>query len=319
VAGRIRKKLRCEETAIVNRRVDNGTLACCQGEAGFALITVIWSLGLISVLILAFTLNVRTQTKVAIASLSAATLEAAADAGLYLAIRDLVNSARRSSVKPKFPLNGMPVVCRIFDNIVLEISVQDEEGKVALNAAGEALLRALIEGLSVSPQDAARYADVLIDYRDPDELRRLNGAEASDYRQAGVDWLPSNGPYLTVDELNRVLGLPTPVADQLKPLVTVHSNRGGIDPQLAPPAVIDALTHGKTLGPAFAIASSRRFFAIRVTAWREKGATFTRLATAELTSHAKLPYKLLEWRRGHVTLSDHVPTAPSANENLLAY
>ena len=54
---------------------------------------------------------------------------------------------------------------------------------------------------------AARLVDAIGDWKDADDLRRPNGAEAADYQAAGSPYLPANALFETVPELQRVLGM----------------------------------------------------------------------------------------------------------------
>ena len=44
-------------------------------------------------------------------------------------------------------------------------------------------------------EEAAKLLDAVLDWRDPDSLKRPNGAEESDYAQAGLkgDWRAKEG------------------------------------------------------------------------------------------------------------------------------
>lgn len=297
----------------LDHRQNNDTL----DESGFVLVTVIWGIGLVSLLALVFILNVRTEGRIASNALGAARLEAFADAGVNIAILDLLHAVKQRSGKKRFAHDGQYAACRISDDVMLNISVQDEEGKVDLNTAAEPLLMVLITGLDVSAANAARYVDAVIDFRDPDSMRRLNGAELRDYELAGKDWRPNDAPFHSVEELHRVLNLPPSLVGGLKRLVTVYSYRGGIDPRIAPSGVLKALS-GNTdtdtgrgqIPPAFSIISSRRFFAIRVQAINTNGSRLVREATIELGRGAEQPYKFRSWRQG--TLSETEASDPAA-------
>ncbi len=76
------------------------------------------------------------------------------------------------------------------------VAVQDHRGLLSVNALDRpALVRLLVaDGLPSGTAEA--WVDVLQDYQDADALRRVNGAEASDYRNLGLpgprnDWLLS--------------------------------------------------------------------------------------------------------------------------------
>jgi general secretion pathway protein K len=271
-----------------------------SSDSGFALVTVIWSVGLVSLLMLAFTLNVRTQSRLAANATISARLEAASDAGVNMAVLDLVATAKLLPEAHRFPHDGKQIACRMSADVTARISVQDEEGKVDVNTATEPLLRSLIMGLGGSTFEAAKYVDALIDFRDLDSLRRLNGAEVDDYRAAGLSWGPQNDAFRSADELYRVLGLPSALVRRMLPVVTVFSNRAGFDSRIAPGALLEAMAGSAGNNPirsAFAITSSRRFFAIRVDAVHRNGSVFVREATVELAPGAG-GYRIRAWKRG---------------------
>jgi len=77
------------------------------------------------------------------------------------------------------------------------LSVQDVRGLLSLNALdAQATLNLLVQdGLEL--ERASAYLDILQDYRDADDLKRLNGAEREDYARQGLppprnDWLLSS-------------------------------------------------------------------------------------------------------------------------------
>ena len=124
-----------------------------------------------------------------------------------------------------------------------EIRVQDSRGLINLNAVdGEALAR-LLAPFGIDYRESARLADTLADYIDDDSLRRINGAEAPEYRAAGLPE-PRNAPLLSVAELRRVFGWrdhPELLGDpQFMDLVTV-ATVGGLNPNTAPYAVLMTL------------------------------------------------------------------------------
>ena len=78
-----------------------------------------------------------------------------------------------------------------------------------------------------------QWVDRILDWRDPDSERRPQGAEDIDYRRAGAGYGPRNGPFLDVNELSRVLGIPASVPEGLARYLTVYSGEGKINPLLA--------------------------------------------------------------------------------------
>ena len=93
----------------------------------------------------------------------------------------------------------------------LLISLQDVRGLVSLNGTnlsgfGRERIERFLGTWGVNDTRVSALTDALLDYRDADDLRRLNGAERNEYRQAGVESNLRNGDLLSVSELQRVFG-----------------------------------------------------------------------------------------------------------------
>ena len=84
-----------------------------------------------------------------------------------------------------------------------EVRVQDQRGLLPLNATDRPTMALVLRALGVPERDTDAYFDVLEDYIDTDSLKRLNGAEAPEYEQAGLP-PPRNDWLLTVRELSRM-------------------------------------------------------------------------------------------------------------------
>jgi general secretion pathway protein K len=96
-------------------------------------------------------------------------------------------------------------------NDEIAVGFQDVRGLISLNAAGSAgLSRQMLERLlgtyGVSSDLGAQLIDALLDYRDADSLRRINGAEMEEYRAAGKERLLKNGDLALPQELTNVFG-----------------------------------------------------------------------------------------------------------------
>jgi general secretion pathway protein K len=66
------------------------------------------------------------------------------------------------------------------------ISLMDARGLLNLNGADAATVRRFVAGFGLPAQQVAALTDVLLDFRDEDDLRRLNGAEREDYVRLGL-------------------------------------------------------------------------------------------------------------------------------------
>ncbi len=94
----------------------------------------------------------------------------------------------------------------------------------------------------MSDTEAGALADAVMDWRDPDQLHRLNGAEDDDYRTAGKAYGAKDAPFESVEELQLVLGMTSEIYTKLWPAVTVLSPRATVDTSVASPLVNRAVT-----------------------------------------------------------------------------
>jgi general secretion pathway protein K len=118
----------------------------------------------------------------------------------------------------------------------------DESGKIDLNSASDALLKGLFQAAGGLDVDAAqRIVDVIDDWKDSDDLRRPNGAEAPDYQAAGLSYKPANAPFESVAELQRVLGMTPTLYAAVADHLTVFSKSPGVNPAFASRTVLMAI------------------------------------------------------------------------------
>ncbi len=195
---------------------------------GVALVAVLWALTFLSLAAASFTVTIRSESHVARNLEENARARALADAGIAIGIMAMMDR----SPDARWLADGSPHVFR-FAGGEVSVSVRDEAGKIDLNRAPDALLKGLLGVLGLAPEDAAPLVDAIIDYRDPDGLTRLNGAEDPDYARAGLPYGAKDRRFEAVEELQRVLGMNPALYARMRPFVTVHSGQSGIDPRVA--------------------------------------------------------------------------------------
>lgn len=207
-----------------------------DSQRGIALITVLWLLLLLSVIAAGTLRGARTETNLARNGAEAAAARALAEAGVARALLALSDPVIEDGWRHDGSPRSWP-----FAAGSVEISIQDSAGRIDLNRAPVALLAGLARAAGLEPGPATALADAIADFRDRNELRRLNGAEDGDYRTAGQPWGAKDAPFDRVAELARVLGMTPELMARLRPAVTVASGREGIDPTIAPRAALLAL------------------------------------------------------------------------------
>ena len=85
------------------------------------------------------------------------------------------------------------------------VRYQDAGALFNLRRARTSEIVGLLRALGVADDKTSMLADTLADYVDADSLVRVNGAEAPEYRAAGLP-APRNAPLLMPDELQRIAG-----------------------------------------------------------------------------------------------------------------
>jgi general secretion pathway protein K len=91
------------------------------------------------------------------------------------------------------------------------VSLQDMRGLVSINGTsldgfGRERIERLLHTWDVPDIKATALTDALLDYRDADDLRRLNGAERDEYRSVGAEADLRNADLLSPTEVLKVYG-----------------------------------------------------------------------------------------------------------------
>ncbi|MGH8488750.1 MAG: general secretion pathway protein GspK [Gammaproteobacteria bacterium] len=205
-------------------------------EQGLALVIVLWVVALLSIVAASLAFSMRTETTLAHDLVAQAQARALAEAGVYRGILELYNPDRLR----RWRGDGSPHRVRLA-GVPITVSLQDEAGKIDLNSAQRGLLDALLRTSGIEDERRDALLDAIEDWRDPDTLRRLNGAEDQEYEAAGRTYGAKDATFNTVEELQQVLGVTARLYERLRPALTVHSHSAGIDDRMAPPEVLRAL------------------------------------------------------------------------------
>lgn len=86
-----------------------------------------------------------------------------------------------------------------------QFALQDDRGLLGVNWVSPLLVDRLFEQAGVPFAQRSALGNLLLDYQDPDDLYRINGAERDDYRKAERP-PPSNRTLATPLELRRIIG-----------------------------------------------------------------------------------------------------------------
>ena len=222
----------------MNSRVFVSASAAPLAQRGIALVLVLWLTALLTVIAGGFAYAMRNEAQAARNTMSQAQARALADGAVYRTVFELM---RPRTIPGVWAADGL---VHIWDEDGMRVaaSAVDESGKIDLNAVPDALLKSLLQTAGqVDADTAARLVDVIGDWKDADDLRRPNGAEAADYQAAGLPYKPANAAFETVADLQRVLGMTPSLFARVAGSLTVYSATPGINPQFASRTVLMAL------------------------------------------------------------------------------
>ncbi|MEO8043940.1 MAG: hypothetical protein ABI674_03460 [Spartobacteria bacterium] len=166
-----------------------------NARSGAALMLALWALFLLSAMVIAWALDINSRLTLSGNASRVVEAEAMASSGAEIALSPTVetgSSALRGSLGR---------------NQTYEARITGEGGRLNLNwiLAGEnpqriGILRQYLEIKGIDLNERDRMIDCLLDYVDPDDLPRLNGAESE------PDYQPKNSLFQRLEELKRVKG-----------------------------------------------------------------------------------------------------------------
>jgi general secretion pathway protein K len=251
--------------------------------------------------------------------LSSTQAQYAAEGAVELAVSRLL-----SSQPDRWPTDGDVRRIRIA-NARVSVRIFDEAGKIDLNYASADLLNDLLQSAGVEATQRSTLVDAILDWRDVDDLRRLNGAEDDEYSAAGLPYGAMDGNFSSVDELGLVLGMQHDILAAIRPVLTVFSRRAGVDPMVASARTLQVIT-GSSPEDAYAYVEQRRatpagdvtasfnfiddslvtssersIYTIYVESRVDKSIVARVAATIKLTGGAEA-YKLLDWKQVAIPL-----------------
>jgi general secretion pathway protein K len=140
-----------------------------------------------------------------------------------------------------------------------EVRITDESGKIPINKVDEALLTKVVTNLLVGPNSQVRgidrraqgavaeVVDAILDWRDPDNLPRMHGAE-NEYYLAGKRGYPAKNAYFDdPQELLLVKGVTPELfygvdgGPGLRDVISVHNRSGSINVRTMTGPVLQAM------------------------------------------------------------------------------
>ncbi|HEX6833069.1 MAG TPA: hypothetical protein VF132_06000 [Rudaea sp.] len=207
-----------------------------ESQRGMALLLVMWVIVLMGILLGSFALISRTENLQSRHMFDATSGRYDAQAGLERAVYEL----RNPDVTQRWVGDGRPYEFD-YEGAHIRIEITDETGKIDLNTANDQILKQLFLSVGVDEMNAEGLAEAIMDWRDPDDLPRPQGAEAAQYAAAGLPYGPRNGRFQTVAEVQQVFGMNYDLYRKIEPAITISSGTGMPNPAFAPIEALRAL------------------------------------------------------------------------------
>lgn len=204
---------------------------------GAALLLVLWLVAALIAIVLAIAARSRMEHLQASVARQQVQSLGAAQAGVEWAVG-------RLNLPPgqgRLPVAGQEIALP-WEGYTLRIAVQDETGKLDLNAVPAELLRDLMVELEVDAVRAETVAGAILDFRDGDDLLQpVGGAEDGEYERAGLPYGAKDRNFEHMGELRQVLGMDEDLFQRLRPYLTLYSGSARPDPEYAAEPVLRAL------------------------------------------------------------------------------
>ncbi|GBC60192.1 hypothetical protein DENIS_1143 [Desulfonema ishimotonii] len=204
-------------------------------ERGVALFMVLWVLVLLSVIVGEFCHTMRTEVNITRNFKEETQAYYIARAGVNITVSELLKAqaAPPKSVNDdddaaddedtiRWRVNAeMPAIP--FGDGQFRVRIGNESGKININRAEQGLLKVMLNRFELADEDRDTITDSILDWRDRDELHRLNGAESEYYQTLDIPYNAKNGDFDSAEELLLVKGVtPEMFYNGLREMVTVY-------------------------------------------------------------------------------------------------
>ena len=214
----------CQENMFNDAKCKSGQARLRRGYGGqahgVALIMVLWVMAILSVAVLEFSFAMRTEVNITKNYKDELQLYAAVQGGVQRAIAELIfkhdprvqqlrKTLRTEEIPPdkkEWVADGRSYSLPL-DQGTCEIKMMSEAGKVNINLVSESMLRKIMTLLGLEGEARDIVVDSILDWRDPDDFYRVNGAENDYYQSLKEPYRCKNGNFDSIEELLLVRGI----------------------------------------------------------------------------------------------------------------
>jgi len=229
-------------------------MAVKNSQSGIALLIVLWVLTILMVIVFSFSVMTRGEAQGLVSFKEGLEKKFLAESGINRGIMEIIyRSVNLYQVafegREVWRLDGTPYQVSMGHDRY-QVRIMNERGKLSLNSMTDAsgiILKNLLVNRGVAPETADVIVDSILDWKDPDDLHRLNGTENDYYLSLPKPYKARNASFETLEELIYVRGMTPELLygeDQKKGLIHFLSI-AGTDPSIslneAPREILAAL------------------------------------------------------------------------------
>jgi general secretion pathway protein K len=212
---------------------------CASSDRGWALVSVLWSMTMLSVMAAATEQLIVANHHAERRAWDRLETSAVFDAVLTDAVAGIENP----DATKRWRADGAPREID-FQGHVINVTVQDEDGRFDINVIDGRTLRSLLQQAGLTADESELLSDSILNWRSPDGPHASKGATDVDYKNAGLPYRPRHGDLLSVDELQLVLGMTPSVFGRIRDALTVYTRRLTINASVASKSALLALYSG---------------------------------------------------------------------------
>jgi general secretion pathway protein K len=186
---------------------------------GVAMVIVLWVIMVLSLLISGFAFTMQVETQVASFSRKELKAEMLARSGIEVARMQLMlhmtspTESGFDALNQDWATNETLYVDHELGDGKYNVKITDEESKLPINLLSQDQLRRLVDLLGIDPSDGDVIVDSILDWREPGDLHRLNGAKSDYYESLSPPYSAKNAPLDRVEELLLIRGVTKEIYD----------------------------------------------------------------------------------------------------------
>jgi len=216
----------------------------CLGEhlnniRGIALLMVLWVLVLLMVMVMSFTYMTRIETDSEVFFADKIKNDFILEGAIHRAILEIQYAKLHPDEEDIWNLRGL-LNRGTIDGEEYWVRIYPESTRLDLNHTADVILKGLLRHLGVEKERIEVIVDSLLDWRDKDNLHRLNGAEDEYYSSLPRPYRCKNSNLEAVEELLLIKGMDEDIfygnenKKGLRDYVTVYSLSGMLNINTAP-------------------------------------------------------------------------------------